>query len=261
MIPLKKILFSLLLIILIVALPLVNGCQVVTGSGEIITLVMDYQDFTRIDIGYGFEVEVTRADVYLVSVTIDEVLVEYLNIDQSGDKIHIGLKSNYRYANLTRKVVINLPDLRTLELSGGSEGTVSGFSVSHNVDFELSGASRINIIDLEAEDVDLNISGASDVTGSIDMDDGDFDLSGGSRLELTGSAKDISVEASGASDVGLEDFPVDNADIELSGASDAEIYVSGQLKIDLSGASELIYAGHPLLGSIDVSGGSSITQK
>ena len=64
-----------------------------------------------------------------------------------------------------------------------------------------------------------------------------------------------------ASQADLDHFTVNDADIELSGASDAEIIVNQRLEIDLSGASELIYHGNPKVGSINVSGGSSIMQK
>jgi len=257
----KKIVI-LLALALIMAVPAVTtGCHVVTGSGEIVTWDMDYDDFSRIEVGYAFDIEVTRADSYLVRITIDKALYEYLDINHRGDTLHIGLKSNYVYASTTQQAIINLPDLRRLELSGASEAVVSGFSVSHSVDFELSGASEMKLRPMKAGNTSFELSGASEVTGNIEMDNGAFDLSGASSLELEGSANDITIEASGASDVTLPDFPVVNADVRLSGASDAIINVSGRMDIDLSGASEIKYIGNPRLGSINVSGGSTINQK
>jgi len=52
-----------------------------------------------------------------------------------------------------------------------------------------------------------------------------------------------------------------DAEINLSGASDATINASGRLDGDLSGASKLSYVGNPTLGSINTSGGSTISQK
>ena len=80
-------------------------------------------------------------------------------------------------------------------------------------------------------------------------------------MELDGSADDVDVQASGASKVELSDFPVVDADINLSGASSTTINASGRLDGNLSGASRLTYIGHPTLGSINASGGSSIGQK
>jgi hypothetical protein len=260
--PFKK-MFLCLTMVAIVSLSLMtSGCkEAITASGDMMMLEMDYEDFQRIEASHGFDVEVEKADSYAVILHIDEILVEYLNVRKSGGTIYIGLKPNYIYSTQTRKVEIRLPNLRRLELSGASEGTVSGFTGMDETDFEVSGASHLNIRDLEARDVELNVSGASEVTGSVKVNKGLFDLSGGSRLELTGSASEISVEASGASYVILTEYTTVNADVKLSGSSKAEIVVSERLDIDLSGTSRLIYAGNPRLGRINVSDSSSIVQK
>lgn len=261
MVNLKKLLLCLALFTIIGITPMISGCEAVTGSGEPMTLEMDYEDFERIEAGYGFDVEITRADTYKVNIIIDEVLVEYLNVKKSGGTVYIGLKSGYNYMEQIRRAEITLPKLNRLELSGGSEGIISGFSTTNDISFELSGASQLNMNNLKADTVDLNISGASKVIGTIEAKRGEFDLSGASKLEISGSAPEISIEASGDSEVKLTDFPTVDADVELSGGSNAEIFVSGRLSIDLSGASKLIYSGDPKLGSIDVSGSSSILQK
>ena len=72
----KRILLCLVLIAVAGTIVTISGCEVVTGSGEPITLVMDYEDFERIEIGYAFDVEISRADTYKVHLIIDEALVE-----------------------------------------------------------------------------------------------------------------------------------------------------------------------------------------
>jgi hypothetical protein len=249
----------LALFLAIGALAAATGCgAIVTGSGEIATWDMDYDDFDKIEVGSAFEVTVVRDDAYLVRITIDKTLYEYLNIDQRGNTLHIGLKPNNTYVRTTQQAVIHLPDLRRLELSGASRATVTGFTVTHSLDFELSGASEMGLELTMASNSGFKLSGASRAAGYIQMDDGHFDLSGASSLELQGSGDDISIGASGASQVTLPDFPVATADINLSGASHAVIDVSDRMDINLSGASTLEYSGDPKLGSLNVSGGSTI---
>lgn len=257
----KKIVTYLSLIMFLIALFGATGCDVITGSGEIATWDMDYTDFNRIEVGSAFDVTVARADSYAVRITIDKKLYEYLKIDQRGDTLRIGLKPNYIYNETTQQAVINLPDLHRLELSGASKAVVSGFSVSHSLDFELSGASRMDLGHTIAGNSGFVLSGASKVNGSIEMDDGNFNLSGASTLELQGSADDVTIEASGASDVKLPEFTVTTAAVELSGASGAVINVSSRMDINLSGASNLVYIGNPKLGQLNVSGGSTLNQR
>lgn len=245
----KCILITMILVIIMGLLSAVSGCipgvgPSVTGSGKLAAWDFDYRDFTKVEAGYAFDVEIVKAESYVVRITTDDNLYEYLDISKQGDTLRIGLKPNYDYdySNITRKATINMPDLEKLGLSGASKANISGgFSSNHAVDFDLSGASK--------------------ASGSIEMADGRFDLSGASSLELEGSANDIDIEASGASHVKLSDFSVVNVEINLSGASDATINASGRLDGDLSGASKLSYMGNPTIGSINTSGGSTISQK
>jgi len=247
-------------------LTITTGCiprfgPTVTGSGELATWDFDYSDFNKIEVGYAFDVDITKADSYLVRITVDDNLYEYLDISKRGDTLHIGLKPSYNYGKIARKATINLPDLRRLGLSGASKANVRGFSSSHPVDFELSGASRMDISNMKIGDAHFGLSGASHVSGGIGMADGRFDLSGASFLELKGSANNVSIGAEGASHVRLADFPVVDAKVNLSGASDASINASGRLDSDLSGASKLEYIGEPTLGTMNITGASTLSKK
>ena len=250
-----------------IVLTLASGCvygfgPTVTGSGKLAAWDFDYRDFTKIEAGYAFDIEVVKADTYLVRITIDDNLYDHLDISKQGDTLYLRLKPNYNYISVTRKATINLPDLEKLELSGASKADVgSGFSSSHTVDFDLSGASNLQIDDMKAGNTNFGLSGASKASGSIEMADGRFDLSGASSLELEGTAKDVDIQASGASRVELADLSVEDADINLSGASDATINASGRLDGNMSGASSITYLGNPTLGSVSASGGSTISKK
>jgi hypothetical protein len=67
-----------------------------------------------------------------------------------------------------------------------------------------------------------------------------------------------SARASGASHLALERLEVDGLEVELSGASNAEVLVRRTISASLSGASSLRYLGSPTLTRQDTSGGSSI---
>jgi len=250
-------------ILVVLAVPAVfNGCgDIVTGSGETTTLELAHANFTRVEINTGFDIEITQADEFYISITIDKSLYEYLTIAQRGDTLLIGLKTNNIYTAAARGGVIHMPDVRRLALSGGSEATVTGFDLDHAIDFELSGASRLRLDPTQAGDTGLTISGGSVFTGEIEMKNGNFEVSGGSKLTLKGDAAGIKANASGGSEVTLDEFSTPTANMELSGASRAVISVRDLLDVDLSGASILDYIGSPKLGRIDISGGSKMNQK
>jgi hypothetical protein len=95
----------------------------------------------------------------------------------------------------------------------------------------------------------------------MEAGDIEFDVSGASGVELGGSADNIAIEASGASNVNLADFPINNADVDLSGASEATVNVRGRLDSVLRAASRLYFHGNPTIGTMEVSGASTIKHK
>jgi hypothetical protein len=161
----------------------------------------------------------------------------------------------------TLKARISMPSIRGLALSGASHGAVRGFESSDDLDLVVTGASAIKLDEVEAGNGDFEVSGASQVTGRLTARDLKLNVSGASKLELIGSADDISTTASGASRLNLEGFVHKTANVALSGASEATVDVRDQLSCDLSGASRLFFLNNPKMGSVEVTGASTIKHK
>ena len=257
----KKVIVALLLAVLLTS-GLLMGCigGVVKGSGNLATEEFNFSDFTRVEVGSAFEVEIARSDSYSVSITADDNLFDYILVSKQGTTLKIRLKTA-SYISTTTRAKITMPQIRGLNLSGATRGTVSGFSSTENVDIEVSGASSLDLMDISAGYVKFDISGASKVTGDLTAGDADFDVSGASTVQLEGSASDIVANVSGASRVKLAAFPVGNANVTLSGASTGTVNLEGRLDADLSGASKLEYMGEPTMGTINTSGASTLSKK
>jgi hypothetical protein len=262
----KKLATSIIVAVLVAAFltsGLLAGCVggVVKGSGTLDTQEFDFSGFDRVEVGYAFEVEITQSSSYSVSITADDNLFDYILVSKQGTTLKIRLEPALHYAFTKLQAKITMPQLYGLELSGATRGTVSGFSSTDNIDIEMSGASSLNLVELTAGDVRINISGASSVTGDTAVGDADFTVSGASTLQLEGSASDIIVDASGASRVKLAAFLANNADVTLSGASSGTVNLDGILDANLSGASKLSYIGEPTMGTINTSGASTLSKK
>jgi hypothetical protein len=161
----------------------------------------------------------------------------------------------------TLKAKIAMPAISALSLSGASRGTISGFKSTQNFRLNVSGASSLEINDIEVGNAEFDISGASKVTGSLKASDANFAVSGASRVDLKGSANNFDLTASGASVLDLLEFTVNTANAKLDGASEATIAVEEKLDVALSGASRLYFHGNPTIGNISVTGASTIKNK
>ncbi|MBE0430581.1 MAG: DUF2807 domain-containing protein [Dehalococcoidia bacterium] len=228
---------------------------IVRGSGPVIEREYPFEDFDRLEVSSAIEFEVTQG-AYSISATGYENLIERLEVDLAGRTLRIGLKPGSYFRNNV-KAVIALPELSRLVVSGACRGTAEGITAADDLDLEVSGASRLEI-DIEAGRVRMDVSGASRITGELTSPNARLTISGASRCELTGSAYDMDLDVSGASRVDLSQFQIQHADVDVSGASQATIHVAGTLNVDVSGASSLRYAGDPVLGRVNVSGASRL---
>jgi hypothetical protein len=220
---------------------LTTGCGVgtsITGSGTLVSKSYGFSGFSHVDVSNAFQVQITQAPQHSVAVTVDDNLIDYLDVTQSGDTLRIGLQRNVNLRKGTLNAEISMPSLTKLNISGAVRTTIAGFRSEGPFDAGLSGASNLR--------------------GDITNGDARFEISGASRLELQGSAADLEVSASGASEAQLREYASSNASVEVSGASNATVQTSGKLDANASGASSIRYVGQPQSVSPHTSGASSV---
>jgi hypothetical protein len=234
----KKIFIVLAGIVLL--LPFSTGCSGITGSGNLETRSFNNTDFTQIEALHGFQVTVVRADSFSVELTTDDNIQDYISVSQSGDTLRLSL-SGADCIPSSLRARITMPDISGINLSGGSQANISGFN-STNV-------------------FSATLSDGSVLEGSITSGDIGVSLSGGSQVSLDGSAGDLLARSSGGSQMMLENFPINNADINVDAGGKATINISGKIDATLTGGSEVLYIGEPEMGEINISGGSTLMKK
>jgi hypothetical protein len=288
--------------ILVSALLLTGCGWLVTKSdaGALTTRQFDFTDFNTVQVGSSFKVDITPSDKYSIEITSNESSFKYINVTRKGNVLQIGLEGlHFFIGSRTLEAKITMPELAGVNVSGATMASVTGFKSTNDLDARVSGSSTL-ALDMEMGRLTGEVSGASHLSGNIkstsadvglsgssnwvlDMETGDFDcqssgasstsgtltahstaikLTGASDIKLTGSGGNLDLSASDASDARLKGFSVGDADVGLSGGSHADLDVDGELSVSLSGASELIYGGNPILGGrTDISGGSRMEHR
>lgn len=260
----KKLTIILTVLMVFILALTATGCIVVgEGNGEDegsrTTRTYDFTDFTEVEIGNAFRLEVIPSDDYSITITAGQNILDKLRVNKSGGRLEIDLTGWIFSIRGNMEARVTMPVLEGLYLSGASRTTAKGFSSDRDFRGEISGASSLDM-DLTCGKCDLEVSGASKITGMLHATDTDFKVTGASSMELDGTGADSRIIASGASHLQLRDFEVEDADLELSGASSGNVNVTGRLDVELSGASSLRYEGDPELGSVNTSGGSSFRE-
>ena len=193
-------------------------------------------DFDRLEMGSAFNIRVEQGSTYSIEVKGDRRNINDLDVFKNGSTLIIKFDDNSNRTHETY-ITITMPRLEAVNFSGASISKINGFESDEELDFYLSGAS---VCQLNAgyREVDLALSGAS-------------------SLLMYGLGDELNAEISGASVLSAFDFPVREANIDVTGASTGKITVTDELKVVAAGASSLLYRGSPSFTS-SVSGASTI---
>jgi len=224
----------------------------------------DYEisGFAQVEVISAFQVEIIRDEKFNVSVTADDF--RYIKAEKNGDTLIIGRQGIEWLAPFRSqpRARITMPFLKQIDLSQASRGVIEGFESTENLSIKTSEASHLEVRQIAAGELQVETSGAAGVQGDIKVSgNARFNVSGASTIDLTGTAADIKVKASGASRVELGRFTVQNAGVDLAGASNGTVNLNGKLDAKASGASNLSWVGNPTMGDIMTSGASNLHRR
>jgi len=265
--------FTLVITILLTGTFFTTGCNAILVEadeeiepGELETRQYDFDEFTKVDINSAFSYEIRKADNRSISITAGSNLFKYISVDESRQELDVDISipgvSFWTNGSHSRpKAIITMPELAGLDSSGATDGTVTGFSSDGNLDISLGGACEIELSDISAGRIFIDLSGASKVTGSIQAKGIELEINAASRVRLEGSVNDVILDAGGASRADLSDLMARNVDATLREASSGIVNLDGKLNANLSIASTLEYIGEPVIGDLDVTGASTFRKK
>jgi len=231
----------------------------IRGSGNVVTRDFELSGFTSVRLDL-FDAEITQSETYSVTVRADDNVIDVIDVDTAGDTLVLTTSGTSFRGDVTLEATITMPTIKSLELNGAASVDLEGFDSLDRLDLELNGASSVTG-ELTADHIEIVATGASNVTGELAADRIGIVATGASRVTLEGSATSVTLDASGASNVDLADFRAATGEVELSGASQATVNITDSIgAVDVSGASKLRYLGEPTLDQVNTSGASSVDQ-
>lgn len=233
----KTNIFKTLLAILIVSVAL-TGCERYEDDGALQYQEENFSisDFERLEIGDAFVIRVEQGNYFSVQVRGDRRNIDDLEVRKSGNTLVVRY-DEYENRQYETYIDIVMPTLAAATLSGATQSVITGFEEVENFSLSLSGAS-VAQADLVAANLSIVLSGAS-------------------VADLRGASSTLTAEVSGASTLKAFSFPVQTAEVNVSGASVGKVTVANHLHAIATGASTVLYRGNPVVDS-EASGGSSI---
>lgn len=209
-------------------------------EAQAITKTFDFKDFNRVNIGGAYEADIAFGKEYQVTAFGRERDFEKMDLRVIDGQLEVNQKifGGFCFICFIKPVKINvtMPKLEQFTLSAAAKAEISGFNLSK---------------------LAVEASGATEATLNSTVKDLNLDVSGSSQVTLSGSGQSLKVKASGASEITGYDFPVSEAGLDLSGASEAQVNVKDNLNVKASGASQINYLGSPEITS-ELTGASEL---
>lgn len=252
-----------------------------TGTSTVIQM----NDLKELKASSGWKVILTQGDQVSVRLEYSEKAAPHLLVKTKGDKLYLLRKTHFNVFSKGKGgkhiAYITVRDLRDIDLSGASTLEARNKIISQGeVEIDLSGASSITGLTLEATSLSVDASGASDADitfsgdGEMDLDASgasninirgtatlrklSADASGASDIKISGSSVKCSLDASGSSDIDASKHKTTRCALDASGASTIKIRVEGNVDAEASGSSDIFVYGTPQFGIKKSSGSSDI---
>jgi hypothetical protein len=197
----------------------------VEGSGVTATEERDISDVTEVSLSGDGIVTIVRGDYASVSVTADDNILPHLKTDTSGRTLRIGGSSVSIRSKSKPEYRVTLPKLEALSVSGAGHATVDK-PVGDELKVKLSGAGTVTLRDVTYQSLNVTTSGAGKVTATGAATRTQFKLSGAGGLDAAGLRSSF-------------------ADVQVSGAGQASVWATVDLKARVSGAGGVKYKGSP----------------
>ncbi len=203
-------------------------------------------EFTGIEVSGTVSLYLSQGNTQGVAVSAGDFKYNNkIKTEVKNGVLHIsvegGMWNGFNWANKKLKAYVTVINLNRIEASGATYVSTSGT--------------------IKSDALKLEISGASEIKGELNVAKLNIDVSGASVAKLTGRAGNAIIDASGAATIGGYNFEIDSCKASTSGASGVRVFVKDQLIADASGGSFIYFKGTPLSTNLNSSAGSTIKNK
>jgi len=198
-----------------------------------VTRTLSWSGADRLLIDVPAEVVYTQGATPSVTVNGSKILVERVRLENGRLYLADGPDAEHTlefrfssggiqaHSNDALKIVITAPSVKDFEIAGSSDLRVSGY---------------------DQPSLDLRISGSG-------------------SAEVSGRAKSLKLDISGAGEADLANLNVEDADVSISGSGDATIAPTGKVKVDVSGSGNVELKTRPAYLDSRISGAGSVEQE
>lgn len=238
--------------------------RLLSSSDSVVTREFDFADFDKVEVSDAFVVQIRQGDEYRVTIEIDQKSLRDLEVKQNGKTLEIGFRPRslnfFEFINLSdpvHRAEITMPSLVSVAARDATHIEVHGFNTDGEALFKASDASSIRG-EIHTGEARIKASNGSHIDLEGNRGDVEVEAEDVSAITLVGEGRNATIHADNASNIHMDRFTVQDADVRASDASHVWLNATGRLDADARDASGIIYGGNPTLGKVSSRDASSI---
>jgi hypothetical protein len=198
--------------------------RTVSGNKHVVTKERKLDSFSGVKVSSGIDVYLKQGNNESVSVEADENLHEYILTEVRNGVLNVYSEYNIRSAE-RKRVYVTMKEVTSVRTT--SAGDVIGESPVNSDKLELSATSAGDIkLEVNSKEIEIDISSSGDIT-------------------LSGETDILKADLSSAGDLNAYELKSREADISVSSAGDADVYVTERIRARASSAGDVNYKGDP----------------
>jgi hypothetical protein len=254
----KQILVNVTALAVLGAALFLAGCSKswhrIEGNNNVVTETRSVPSFARVNNSGIFEVYIVQTDYYEVVMEAESNLLPFIRTRVSGNTLEVDTKDNLK-PNYPIKVFVYTPVIEDIRLSGS--GRVYSDSLeADKLDVDLSGSGSMDLV-VWANEVNCTISGSGSIRMYLETNLLEAKVSGSGDMDFSGLADRADFKISGSGSIHAYDLPVDNCYTTTSGSGDMYVHVNDYLDVNISGSGDVYYLGNPVINT-KISGSGSV---
>lgn len=128
-------------------------------------------------------------------------------------------------------------------------------------DFEVNGAAKMTLKDLDATDLSVKVNGAGEVTlenvKSLSLS---LVVNGAGEVKVSGESDTVKLKINGAGEGDLSALKVRNADVSISGLGEITVAPTEEAEVSIAGAGEVKLLTRPTRLRTHIAGAGNVSQ-
>ncbi len=185
----------------------------IKGSGRVVTENREIDSISKIKILAPVDVQISQKKTPSLSVIADDNIVPLVKTEQIDDLFVVSMNGSFSTEHGI-KVVIGVSEISQLIVKGSAD---------------------VDVEDALSSELDLQLSGSSDIN-------------------LTGEVEKLQVKSSGAVSLSAKSLKANHVELTVSGSGDVQVYAGNSIEASVSGMGDVVVYGNPKQRDTSVTG-------